>query len=127
MKKVSLVVVLVSLFIACDSGPVTKVVKSPGGEELEVIRSERFWADPAVVKSCEENVVTTLHWNVPDVETVEIRVAEKNGALFAVSSGAGSKQTERWVKHGMRFFLIEAVSRKVLAEANVLIDRSHCD
>jgi hypothetical protein len=117
------------LLMACDSssGPTTVVEKSQEVEESVVIKSDRFWADPAVIRSCEENEITTLYWNIPGEMTVEVRVGTPDGALFAVAQGEGSKETDRWVKNGMKFFLVDAATREVIAEANALIDRSGCD
>lgn len=127
----SRLVILLSMFllVACgsSSGPTTVVEKSQEAQESVVIKSDRFWADPAVIRSCEENEITTLHWKVPDDMTVEVHVGAPNGALFAVAKGEDSKETDRWVKNRMKFFLVDAATREVLAEANVLIDRSGCD
>lgn len=129
MRRFYLFLAPILMFVACDTGqgPVTQVERTSAGKVLKVVKSEKFWADPAIVKSCEENVVTTMYWKVPDVTTVEVRISDKYGALFAVSGGEGSKQTDTWVKNGMRFFLLDASSKEVIAEANVLIDNSDCN
>jgi len=49
--------------------------------------------------------MTTLSWNVPDVQFIEIHIDSPTGPLFAFSGNRGSVQTGLWVTDGMTFYL----------------------
>ncbi len=80
-----------------------------------------FWAMPAAITECASagRGETTLHWNVPDVERVEIRVGSPDGALLAISGSQESKHTGTWVRDGMRFYLLNAMTREVIGALSV--------
>jgi hypothetical protein len=50
--------------------------------------------------------MTTVSWG--DQGAVEIRLNATDGKLMSSSTGAGSKQTGKWVTDGMGFFLVDA-------------------
>jgi parallel beta-helix repeat protein len=49
--------------------------------------------------------MTTLSWNAPDAQFIEIHIGSPTGALFAFSGNRGSVQTGLWVTDGMTFYL----------------------
>jgi parallel beta-helix repeat protein len=49
--------------------------------------------------------MTTLSWNVPDVQFIEIHIDSPTGPLFAFSGNRGSVPTGLWVTDGMTFYL----------------------
>jgi parallel beta-helix repeat protein len=48
---------------------------------------------------------TTLSWNAPWAETVEVRVGSPDGPLFVRYASRGSAQTGLWVVDGTTFYL----------------------
>jgi len=118
-RKLTAAVVFVSMILlvaACGL---------PGDEETyssELLKSDIFWADPAVIRDClGENGKTTLYWNVPNTRRVEIHVGSAEGNLFTISGSKGSKETGYWVKDGMEFVLLDADSGEVMATINVKV------
>ncbi len=97
----------------------------PGGDTLyssELMKSDIFWAEPAVIRDClGENGKTMLSWKVPDVRKVEIHVGAAEGNLFTISGPEGSKETGYWVKDGMKFVLLDADTGKELATIEVKV------
>jgi hypothetical protein len=64
--------------------------------------------------------VTTISWNVPGVDSVEVRVGKPDGSLFAAGGSRGSAQTGTWVSDGMMFFLQDVTGDKPLTRANTI-------
>ncbi|MBV6433425.1 MAG: hypothetical protein IANPNBLG_03603 [Bryobacteraceae bacterium] len=64
--------------------------------------------------------MTTISWNVPGLESVEVRVGKPDGALFASGGPRGSAKTGTWVNDGMMFFLQDVSGGKPLTRANTL-------
>jgi len=64
--------------------------------------------------------VTTLYWNSIQTETVEVRVDQPNGALFARSGPCGSGTTGRWVRDGTVFYLQDVSGSTPLKLSNTL-------
>ena len=96
------------------------------GEEknysAELLKSDIFWAEPAVIKDCLGVVgKTTLRWNAPGVRKIEIHVDSADGTLFTISGNNGSKETGYWVKDGMKFVLVDAEAEKELATISVKV------
>ncbi len=48
---------------------------------------------------------TTISWNAPDVQAVEIHIGSPAGPLFVTGGNRGSAQTGAWVADGMTFYL----------------------
>jgi parallel beta-helix repeat protein len=48
---------------------------------------------------------TTLSWNAPDADVIEIHIGSPNGALFTMKNNRGSIQTGLWVSDGLTFYL----------------------
>jgi hypothetical protein len=119
-----LVWVAVLLGMACDS----RSPSPPPAAELKKLENpEVFWADPGVIQSCDDVLgMTTLHWKVPGVTQIEIRVDAPDGNLFAVSGPEGSQETGNWVKDGSTFYLIDPDSREIVAVTRIRVTRAGC-
>jgi hypothetical protein len=63
--------------------------------------------------------VTTITWNAPGSNGVEIHLGTATGKLFATGAATGSAQTGPWVTNGMTFVLVEAATHAVLATTTV--------
>jgi len=48
----------------------------------------------------------TIYWAVPPGVVGEVRIGSKTGTLFATVSGSGSKMTGKWVKDGLKLYLV---------------------
>jgi parallel beta-helix repeat protein len=48
---------------------------------------------------------TTINWNAPDAQVVEVHLGGPNGPLFAGGGNRGSAQTGTWVSDGLTFYL----------------------
>jgi parallel beta-helix repeat protein len=57
---------------------------------------------------------TTLSWNAPDAQVIEIHIGSPNGKLFTQYGNRGSMQTGTWVPDGMTFFLQDVTGGKPL-------------
>jgi len=57
---------------------------------------------------------TTLSWNAPDAQAIEIHVGSPNGALFVGGGNRGTAQTGPWVGDGMTFYLQDVSGGKPL-------------
>jgi hypothetical protein len=58
--------------------------------------------------------VTTLSWNAPGAEVIEIRIGSPDGKLFSRMGYRGSIQTGPWVSDGMTFYLQDVTGDKPL-------------
>ena len=63
---------------------------------------------------------TTLQWNAPAGSTVQIRVGNPAGTLFAEGGSTGTATTGNWVTNGMLFYLQDVTGGKPLTAANTL-------
>jgi parallel beta-helix repeat protein len=57
---------------------------------------------------------TTLSWNAPDAQIVEIHIGGPDGKLFTTMGNRGSIQTGTWVPDGMTFYLQDVTGGKPL-------------
>jgi hypothetical protein len=64
--------------------------------------------------------VTTLTWNAPGVDKVEIHIGTSDGNLLGGGASAGSGPTGQWVTDGMTFFLQNASTGNPKSSANTL-------
>jgi hypothetical protein len=48
---------------------------------------------------------TTLSWNAPNADVIEIHIGSPSGALFTQMGTRGSIQTGLWVSDGLTFYL----------------------
>ena len=65
---------------------------------------------------------TTLSWNAPGAESVEVHIGSPNGKLIATGWDRGSVQTGLWVSDGMTFYLQDVTGGKPLASDNTLAE-----
>jgi Bacterial Ig-like domain (group 3)/FG-GAP-like repeat/FG-GAP repeat len=63
---------------------------------------------------------TTLQWNAPAGSTVQIRVGNPAGTLFAEGGSTGTATTGNWVTNGMLFYLQDVTGGKPLTAADTL-------
>ena len=57
---------------------------------------------------------TTLSWNAPDAEVVEVRIGRPDGPLLTTMGNRGSIQTGNWVNEGMTFYLQDVTGGRPL-------------
>ena len=48
---------------------------------------------------------TTLSWNAPDAQVIEIHIGSPNGTVLTAQGNRGSIQTGAWVSDGLTFYL----------------------
>jgi hypothetical protein len=76
--------------------------------------------NPLVVLAPSIVGVTTLEWNAPDAETIELHVSSPAGPLFAEGGSSGTAVTGAWASDGMRFYLQDTTGGKELSASNTL-------
>ena len=64
--------------------------------------------------------MTTIQWNAPSAQSVEVHVNSPTGPLFAAGESVGSALTGEWVTDGMTFYLQDVSGGKPLTSANTL-------
>jgi hypothetical protein len=64
--------------------------------------------------------VTTITWNAPSAQTIEVHVGSPNGNLFTRNGSTGSQVTGAWVTDGMTFYLQDVSSGQPLTSDNTL-------
>jgi len=76
-------------------------------------------AGPSLVPVCDgtSTGVTTIGWE--HTGDVEIRINAPDGKLFAMGGRSGSQETEKWVRDGKLFYLLDAASGDVIQELPV--------
>jgi parallel beta-helix repeat protein len=65
---------------------------------------------------------TTISWNAPGAEVIEIRIGSPDGALLAYMGYRGSVQTGTWVHDGMTFYLQDVTGGKPLTSDYTLAE-----
>lgn len=63
---------------------------------------------------------TTIQWNAPAAQSVEVHVNSPTGPLFAGGSNTGSAITGDWVTDGMTFYLQDVTGGKALDQINTI-------
>ena len=63
---------------------------------------------------------TTISWNAPDAQLIEIHIGSPDGALFTCMGNRGSAQTGNWVAEGTTFYLQDVTGGKPLTGDNTL-------
>jgi parallel beta-helix repeat protein len=58
--------------------------------------------------------VTTLSWNAPDAQVIEIHTDSPDGPLFTMQGNRGTIQTGPWVSDGLTFYLQDVTGGKPL-------------
>ncbi|MGA7410633.1 MAG: FG-GAP-like repeat-containing protein [Bryobacteraceae bacterium] len=76
--------------------------------------------NPIVVPVGTLSGTTTIQWNAPAAQTVEIHIGSQTGTLFAGGGGSGSAETGTWVTDGMQFYLQDTSGGKPLTADNTL-------
>jgi len=64
--------------------------------------------------------VTTITWNAPSAQTIEVHVDRPNGGLLTRFGSSGSMQTGPWVVDGTTFYLQDVSNGKLLTPVNTL-------
>jgi len=59
--------------------------------------------------------LTTISWNAPGSELIEIHIGSPDGALLATAANRGSIRTGAWVRDGMTFYLQDVSGGKPLS------------
>ncbi len=88
----------------------------------------RFSATPNPIPDCDGNGlgVTTLEWDAPTASSpLEVRVISPDGKAMTRSGLIGQATTGEWVRHGMRFFLVEVATNEVVASTVVEVTPCH--
>jgi hypothetical protein len=57
---------------------------------------------------------TTLSWNAPDAQVIEIHTERPDGPLFTMQNNRGTIQTGPWVSDGLTFYLQDVTGGKPL-------------
>ncbi len=94
------------------------------------VSSESTWSAPAPHFSATPNPipdcdgtglgVATLRWDAPTASPpLEVRVNSPNGAVMSRAGQIGEAATEKWVRDGMTFFLVESPSSEIVATTTV--------
>jgi hypothetical protein len=65
--------------------------------------------------------VTTITWNAPGAQFIQIRVNSPTGPLFTYDGNSGSIQTGPWTTNGMTFYLIDVTNGKNIVLATLVI------
>jgi parallel beta-helix repeat protein len=65
---------------------------------------------------------TTLSWNAPDAEVIEIRIGRPDGSLLALTGNRGSVRTGTWVTDGMIFYLQDVTGGRPLTSDYTLAE-----
>ena len=63
---------------------------------------------------------TTISWNAPTAQIIQVRIGSPTGALFTDNFNSGYMQTAAWVTNGMTFYLQDVTNNKALTSANTL-------
>lgn len=63
---------------------------------------------------------TTISWNAPTAQIIQVRIGSPTGALFTDNINSGSMQTAAWVTNGMTFYLQDVTNGKTLTSQNTL-------
>ncbi len=79
-----------------------------------------FTATPNVVITATGLGQTTLNWNAPGIQNVEIHVNSPNGPTLAAGGPTGSITTGNWVTDGMSFYLEDVTNGKTPSTVNTL-------
>lgn len=63
---------------------------------------------------------TTISWNAPSAQVIQVRVGSPAGALFTDNINTGSMSTGVWVNNGTMLYLQDVTGGKPLTSANTL-------
>lgn len=127
-SRLALVIWLIGSLSSCAEVPeVEDSPEAPHSVEAVISNPEVFWAQPAVIQSCDDDVgSTTLNWKVPTEGRFEIHVDSPDGPIFALVNPEGSKATEEWVKDGTSFFLVPEGGGEIVASVTLRVTKQGC-
>jgi len=63
---------------------------------------------------------TTITWNAPSAQVIQVRVGSPTGALFTDNGPSGSMTTGQWVNNGTTLYLQDVTGGKALTPVNTL-------
>ncbi len=64
--------------------------------------------------------MTTISWNAPTAQIIQIRIGSPSGPLFTDNVSSGSMSTGQWVTDGMTFYLQDVTGGKAPTSGNTL-------
>src|SRR5208283_758386 len=64
---------------------------------------------------------TTISWNAPDSNGIEVHIGSSTGTLFAEGGSTGFAETGDWVLNGMVFVLVDGATQAMLAATTVTL------
>ncbi len=76
--------------------------------------------NPIPVASGQVYAATTLVWNAPSAQYIQIRIGSPTGPLFTTNTNSGAMGTNSWVTDGMTFYLQDISNGKALTAANTM-------
>ena len=76
--------------------------------------------NPVPVSIGSASGATTIFWNAPNADAIEIHIGAPNGPLFTYDSNSGSASTGPWVSDGMTFYLQDVTGGAAPTAANTL-------
>jgi uncharacterized protein (TIGR03437 family) len=79
-----------------------------------------FTASPNIIITSGQYGQTTLNWNAPGIQTIEIHIGAPDGPLFALGNSQGSADTGNWVVDGTTFYLEDVTNGKLPSTVNTL-------
>jgi hypothetical protein len=79
-----------------------------------------FTADPSVIISSSGVGQTTLNWNAPGIQNVEIHIGAADGPTLTAGGSEGSVATGNWVTDHMLFYLVDVSNGKTASTVNTL-------
>jgi hypothetical protein len=77
--------------------------------------------NPIPVTKANEDGVTTITWNAPSAQFIQVRVNSPTGPLLTYDGNSGSMQTGAWVVNGTTFYLIDVTNGKSNVIASVVV------
>lgn len=90
---------------------------------------DQLWAEPEPILVCDGLMLgeTVLLWNLPArAGSFELRVDAPDGRLMAQVGPSGALPTGRWVRDGMRFFVVAPGDGRTLASTVVRVTAEGC-
>ena len=65
--------------------------------------------------------MTTISWNAPGAQFIQVRVNSPTGPLLTYDGNSGSMQTGNWVTNGMTFYLINVTNGQSTVLASLVV------
>lgn len=85
-------------------------------------------AEPNPIPVCDGSGLgqTRIGWFREGFGTVQLRVGRPDGQILVHSGAFGTTETGKWVRDGLRIFLVNDSDSRVLASVTLRIDTSGC-